>query len=339
MSYLGLSVVLAVGITYSRAPVYGTTKVILVCSYFWLLGTVIYNLVDDLAIGKAFLTGLFVGGLLLIGVVTIEFGNPIQLFRNSNRFFRLRLGEDGNPIMLGRHLALTITIIITCVILRRRWRDVTWSVPLGLLAFGYLFATGSKGPLLGLLLSFAITPVLILRGFASKLSLSICIMGIAFFIAVGAVEFLPKEFIEERFTDKVQNLSLRMPAYQDVMRVLLESDGTQMVVGHGTGDYGYFALGHDGRAYPHNVLLEVAYENGLIGVAMLVFALGCPFRAVLRATRQPLESGHRVLLAGLTASYISSVINAQFTGDLGANLLVGMLGAATTSISALRASG
>ena len=49
MSYLGLSIVLAVGILYSRAPVYGTTKVILVCSYFWLLGTVIYNLVDNMS--------------------------------------------------------------------------------------------------------------------------------------------------------------------------------------------------------------------------------------------------------------------------------------------------
>ena len=27
-------------------PIYGTTKVILVCSYFWLLGTVIYNLMN-----------------------------------------------------------------------------------------------------------------------------------------------------------------------------------------------------------------------------------------------------------------------------------------------------
>ena len=164
MSYLGLSIVLAAGILYSRAPIYGTTKVILVCSYFWLLGTVIYNLINDLTIGKAFLAGLFVGGLMLIGIIAIEFGNPIQLFRNTNRFFRLRFGEDGNPIMLGRHLALAITIIVTYVAVRRRWIDLAWSIPLGLLAFVYLVATGSKGPLLALLSSFVMTPLLILRG-------------------------------------------------------------------------------------------------------------------------------------------------------------------------------
>lgn len=336
MSYLGLSIVLAVGILYSRAPVYGTTKVILVCSYFWLLGTVIYNLVDDVPIGKAFLTGLFVGGLLLIGVTAAEFGNPIEMFQKANRFFRLRFGEEGNPIMLGRHLALTITMIATYVAVRRRWNDLAWSIPLALLALVYLVATGSKGPLLALVLSFVITPLLMMRGLIVRLSLSILLAGMFCFVAVAAVEFLPKEFMEERFTEKVQNLSLRMPAYQDVMRMLDDSDAVQLVVGHGTGDYGYFALGRDERAYPHNVLLEVAYENGLIGVGLLLAALGCPLMAMMRAAQQPLEYRHRMLLAGLSATYIASVINAQFTGDLGANLLIGMFGAATMSMSVLK---
>ncbi|HWF62583.1 MAG TPA: O-antigen ligase family protein [Nitrospira sp.] len=338
ISYLVLSLVLALGITYSRAPVYGTAKVILVCSYFWLLGTVIYNLVDDVTIGKAFLTGLFVGGLLLIGVVVIEFGNPMQLFRNTNRFFRLRFGDDGNPIMLGRHLALAITIIATFVAVRRRWKDLVWSIPVGLLTLVYLVATGSKGPLLALALCFVVTALLMMRGVMGRLSLSILLVGLFSVIGVVGVEFLPKGFIEERFTEKVQNLSLRMPAYQDVMRTLLESDATQMLVGHGTGDYGYFALGHDERAYPHNVLLEVAYENGLIGIGLLVAALSCPLVAVIRAAQHQLEYQHRMLLAGLSAAYISSIINAQFTGDLGANLLIGMFGAATASMSNLRVS-
>lgn len=333
MLYLSLSIVLAVGITYSRAPEYGTTKTILVCSYFWLLGSVIYNLVDDVAVGKAFLTGLFIGGLLLVGVVALEFGNPIQLFRNANRFFRLRLGDDGNPIMLGRQLALAIIILAAFVAVRRRWKDLVWSIPVGLLTLVYLVATGSKGPLLALAFSFVITPLLIMRGVIGRLSLSILLVGLLSVMGVVGVEFLPKGFIEERFTEKVQNLSLRMPAYQDVIRALLESDVTQMLVGHGTGDYGYFALGHDERAYPHNVLLELAYENGLIGVGLLVAALSCPFVAVIRAAQRQSECQHRMLLAGLSAAYISSVINAQISGDLGANLLIGMFGAATISMS------
>jgi hypothetical protein len=336
MSYLGLSIVLAVGTLYSRAPLYGTTKVILVCSYFWLLGTVIYNLIDDVSIGKAFLAGLFVGGLVLVGMTAVEFGDPLEMFQKANRFFRLRFGEEGNPIMLGRHLALAITMIVTCVAMRRRWSDLIWGLPIGALTFIYLMATGSKGPLLALLLSFVLAPLLILRGLAARLSLSVCILGMSLCVVVGAVEVLPKEFIEERFTEKVQNLSQRMPAYQDTMRALGDSDTVELLVGHGTGDFGYFALGHDERAYPHNVLLEVSYENGLIGVGLLVAALSYPLVAVRRAAQQILEYRHRMLLAGLSAAYIASVINAQFTGDLSANLMIGMFGAATTSISVLR---
>lgn len=336
MSYVGLSLILAFGLAYSRAPLYGATKVVLVCSYFWLLGAVIYNLVDEVANGKAFLAGLFLGGVLLIGILAAEFGNPIKLFEQADRFFRLRFGEEGNPIMLGRHLALAITMLITWVALRRRWIDMTWSVPLCALTFAYLLATGSKGPLLALLLSFVITPLVMLRGLAAKITLSVCLLMVSAVAAVVASDLLPKEFLEERFTEKVQNLSLRMPAYQEVMRALLESDAIEMVVGHGTGDYGYFALGKDARAYPHNVMLEVAYENGLMGVALVVVALGYPFLVVMRMSRQHLEPTHRMLLGGLTASYIAAVINAQVTGDLGANLLIGIFGAATTSISSLR---
>jgi O-antigen ligase len=335
MTYLGLSIVLAVGILYSRAPVYGTTKVILVCSYFWLLGTVIYNLVDDMSVGKSFLNGLLIGGLLLVTVTAMEFGNPAEMFQRANRFFRLRFGEEGNPIMLGRHLALTIIMIATYVAVQRRWKDLVWSIPLGLLTLVYLVATGSKGPILALVLSLVIIPLLMMRGVMGRLSLSILLMGLFSVIAVVGVEFLPKGFIEERFTEKVQNLSLRMPTYQDVIKTISDSDAVQLLVGHGTGDYGYFALDRDGRAYPHNILLELAYENGLIGFSVLIIALSIPLIAVMRAARQPLDSGNRVLLAGLSAGYISSVINAQFTGDLGANLLIGMFGAAITSMSSL----
>ncbi|MGE0642124.1 MAG: O-antigen ligase family protein [Nitrospira sp.] len=288
---------------------------------------------DKLSVGRAFFCGLFVGGLLLVGLTAMEFGNPIQTFQSAGRFFRLRFGDEGNPIMLARHLALAITTFIMYVAFRKKWIDWIWSIPLILLTLAYLVGTGSKGPLLGLILSCAITALLFINGIVARLSLTLCILGIVLVAVIGGMELLPKAFVEERFTEKVQNLSLRLPAYTDVVHTLLRSDATTLLVGYGTGDYGYFALGHDGRAYPHNVVLEVAYENGLIGVALLIAALSYPLVAVLRRTKRPLVHSHRVLLAGLSAIYISSVINAQFTGDLGANLLIGMFGAATTSMS------
>ena len=332
LSYMALGIFLAVGILYSRAPVYGATKTILVVSYFWALGTVIYNLVDDISVAKAFLNGLVVGGVLLIGITAMAFGNPIDMISGANRYFRLRFGEEGNPIMLARHLALAITMLFTYVAMRRKWKDLLWCLPIGALGLMYLVATGSKGPMLALLVSFICAPFLLIKGIVARLSATVLVVGLFLLLAMGLLEVLPKGFVEERFVEKTQNLSLRLPAYKEAIHTIETSDPLALVIGHGTGDFGYLDLGKDGRAYPHNVLLEVAYENGLVGLSLLVVALACPLIALMRAAQQRLTFSHRVLLAGLAASYIASVVNAQFSGDLGANLFIGILGAATASM-------
>jgi O-antigen ligase len=335
MTYMALSIFLAVGISYSRAPVYGTTKVILVASYFWALGTVIYNLVDDMSVGKAFLNGLVVGGVLLVGITAVEFGNPIEMIRGANRYFRLRFGEEGNPIMLARHLALAVTVIATYVAVRRKWVDLIWSVPIGILACAYLVATGSKGPILALFVSVVFASILLVKGVVARLSVTVLVVGLSLLAATAIIEVVPKGFIEERFVARVENLSLRLPTYSEAMNAILTSDPIALVIGHGTGDFGYLALRKDGRAYPHNVFLELAYENGIVGLALVSAAFVFPLIAAMRAAQQELGRSHRALLGGLVASYIAAVVNAQFTGDLGANLLIGMFGAATVSIARL----
>lgn len=333
MWYMALGFFLAFGILYSRAPVYGTTKTILVVAYFWALGTVIYNLVDDISVAKAFLNGLVVGGILLIGITALSFGNPIDMMRGANRYFRLRLGEEGNPIMLARHLALAITMCVTYVAIRRKWMDLLWSLPITVLGFMYLIATGSKGPLLALVVSFICVPTLLIRGVVARMSVAVLVGGLVLVAAIGILEVLPNGFIQERFVEKVGNLSLRLPAYTEAMNAIVTADPLAIVVGHGTGDFGYLDLGKDARSYPHNVLLEVAYENGLIGLSLLVIAFACPLIALMRAAQQQLSMSHRVLLGGLAASYVASVVNAQVSGDLGANLFIGMFGAATVRVA------
>jgi hypothetical protein len=59
---------------------------------------------------------------------------------------------------------------------------------------------------------------------------------------------------------------------------------------------------------------------------------------LVRASRRQLEKTHRGLLAGLSACYMAALINAQVSGDLGVNIMIGMFGAATTSVSNLRMS-
>lgn len=331
--YAALVALWMVGISYSRAPIYGANKTFLVTAYFLILGIVIYNLIDDLVAAKAFIYGLGVGSIILVCIAMVEVGNPIELLRTVSRFFRLRFGEGGNPIMLARHLALAATMIVTILAVRRKRIDVIWGLPFGLLALVYLLATGSKGPLIALLIACVFTPILLMRGVMKQLSLVVLVVGCTFLSGVMLMEFLPKAFVQERFIEKVENLSLRLPAYKMAVNAIIDSDPVALLVGHGTGDFGYLELRKDDRAYPHNMLLEVLYENGLVGFGIIVVAVVLPAIAVMRTRGRLLAQEHRAILSGLTISYIAAVTNAQFSGDLGANLLIGMFGAATVGVA------
>ncbi len=333
LSYLALAVIWTVGIVYSRAPTYGVTKALLVASYFWVLGVVIYNLIDDLVTGKAFLYGLGLGSFILVGITIIQVGNPIDLLQTASRFFRLRFGDEGNPIMLARHLALAVTVTMTILVVRRKLIDLIWALPLAVLALVYLVATGSKGPLLALFIACVGTSILLVKGVAARLGRIALVAIVSIASSTMLMELVPKVFWQERVVDKVENLSLRLPAYRMTVDAIMDSDPLALLIGHGTGDFGYLELKKDARAYPHNMLLEVVYENGLIGLGVIVVAIILPAVAVMRGGRESLTREHRVMLTGLTVSYIAAVINAQFSGDLGANLLIGLFGAATVGVA------
>jgi O-antigen ligase len=333
MSYLVLAVIWAVGILYSRAPIYGASKAFLVASYFWVLGMVIYNLIDDLVTGKAFLYGLGLGSCILVGITITEVGNPIELLQTASRFFRLRFGEDGNPIMLARHLALAVTVAITILVARRMLIDWIWALPLGVLAFVYLVATGSKGPLLALFIACVGTSVLLVKGVTARFWRIVLVTILSIACGIVLTESLPKAFVQERVFDKIENLSLRLPAYKIAFDAIMDSDPLALLIGHGTGDFGYLELKKDGRAYPHNMLLEVVYENGLVGLGAILVAIVLPAVEGMRGGMKPMAREHRVILIGATVSYLAAVINAQFSGDLGANLLIGLFGATTVSLA------
>lgn len=333
IAYAVLVALWMVGISYSRAPLYGANKTVLVAAYFLILGIVIYNLIDDLVAAKAFIYGLGLGSIALVCITMVQVGNPIELLQTVSRFFRLRFGEGGNPIMLARHLALAATIIVTILAVRRKWIDVIWGLPFGLLSLVYLLATGSKGPLLALLIACVCTPILLMRGLIKRLGLVVLVVGCTLLSAVVLMEFLPKAFVQERFVDKIENLSLRLPAYKMTVDAIIDSDPVALLVGHGTGDFGYLELRKDDRAYPHNMLLEALYENGMAGLGVIVVAIVIPVIAVMRTRGRLLALEHRTILTGLTISYIAAITNAQFSGDLGANLLIGMFGAATVGLA------
>jgi O-antigen ligase len=74
----------------------------------------------------------------------------------------------------------------------------------------------------------------------------------------------------------------------------------------GIGLAGFEILGN--HVYPHNLLLEVFCEGGLLGIVMLALVLGPPLWALVRRHSGPAPRDY--------AAFVVALVSAQFSGDL-----------------------
>jgi len=51
------------------------------------------------------------------------------------------------------------------------------------------------------------------------------------------------------------------------------NDLNNYIIGEGTGNFGFLFYGSDVQAYPHNIFVELFYENGVIGLLLFLSLL------------------------------------------------------------------
>jgi O-antigen ligase len=105
----------------------------------------------------------------------------------------------------------------------------------------------------------------------------------------------------------------RLAFYRQTFRAIPD----HALLGNGVGSWAVFYFGNDQRAYPHNLLLEIAFEQGFLGIAafaVFLVAIG----AAVRRTYQ--LSGSHFAVAPLLITYALVVSN--FSGDLDDNRML-----------------
>ncbi len=90
------------------------------------------------------------------------------------------------------------------------------------------------------------------------------------------------------------------------------------LVGTGTGTFREGDEPQGTRAYPHNLLLEVAAEAGVLGLAPLAFLLSVVTVLLLRNLTRLTEPARIILLAVL-ALFVYTLANAMVSGDINDN--------------------
>lgn len=333
---LAFAVIMTLGLLYTRAPNYGYLKLTLFSSYFLVLGYLTLNWVSSAAQLRWFVGGVIAGGFIILVLFVIQYGSPLQMLSRVERFYRFRLGSTGDPISVARYLGIFafFTIVLSLGAKSKVWKIIGLS--LGITAIAYMGLTGSKGPVLALFFAFVATGYYYSKN-AWHAGIRISLGSVVFIGATAMfVSVMPSDFVNQRIYQKLESLSNRMPGYVLTIESIERASIGEMVAGHGTGDFGFFSNKSDSRAYPHNIFLEGAYENGILGLIALAGALLGPIVAALQAKRFSRDDHDlRRVTAMMFGAYIFWLTNAQYTGDLGSNSYLGAFAALLISATRL----
>lgn len=208
-----------------------------------------------------------------------------------------------NPIWLAR--ALAIGLVFTGWLHWTRQLRASWAFLASIILLVGLFASGSRGPLLG-----AVVGLLVLV-FASKMS-----GGRKFMTLLGAavaMVVLPKLpiFAESRIiaiaTGEVENDLTRNAMWSESLRVIGENP-----MGVGYGNWSSHVDGLARHNYPHNLFLEVFVEQGVLVGLLFSIIVACVLIGIFKKSKK-----NKVALGAL-AWLVAEIVNVSVSGDINA---------------------
>jgi O-antigen ligase len=342
---LGLTALLALGLARSPAPIYGAgkTKSYLIANLFLFLaplllwprwkraGSLDRFLRAAVVIGALFAAVGLAAALGAAGPFAVRLGVPATA---SGAPARLAwLGTD--PIWTARLLAIWLVLLLWGA--TRRIVRPALAVLLGAAGVYLMLRTGSRGPLLALLASPL--ALLFLPGAPGALRRAARIaLPAAVVLAVALVLLLPAGE-RERLAATLLRAPIgseageRGPLLQDpsfAFRAEMARRGMSALVeglpwGWGTGAFPAVLFLRDFRLYPHNLEVEIAFEQGLPGLALL---LGFLLFTLAHARSLARRGGDAPWLFALA---FMALVNAQVSGDITGNgelwFWAGMIGA------------
>lgn len=274
-AYLFFAGVVALSYLYAPGPDFGAEKL----WRFLVFGTLAFFapflLVRSTEDFRDFTYGTvaFAGGVAILGL------------RYSHHAFLLP-GQDIVHIGIGQVMGLAILLLLYSWPKERRLRGVALAIGLPLFAAG-LASAEARGPLVALIVALILTAavpwaadhtarrkraVLMVAGMAV---LAVAVFGMAsyWFHGVAQSRFQSKTTelmqILEGSTEAHGSATERLHYYQAAMEAVPQ----HLLLGAGLGGWSMYYYHEDYEEYPHNLLVEVVFEQGLVGLAALALLL------------------------------------------------------------------
>jgi O-antigen ligase len=312
----------AVTLTWSPSKVYGPSKVFFMATLeLWALTAA------ALIVGPnpERVRRLFTLLLLFASWLGIE---ALQIYREDKQGF-IMVGS-ASYVALGRVVGLGALVAFTAWLFGRRL-SVVKLLFLALfvgLAFVLMIA-GGRGPLISILVPILLTLLLGLQvtgrrilyrryGISIVVLASGLIAGLSIYIATTgqmprSLARLESMVVGGEIRGSAEN---RIERYGEVPGFWYHAP----LLGNGAGSWPILTGRSDERSYPHNILLEVLVESGVVGLILLVVLLHVALRPVSleRVSNDPLASCAFMM-------FVNAFMNAMVSGDLADNRTLFML--------------
>jgi O-antigen ligase len=311
LAFLVFAALVTASYFYTSAPDYGGTKL----TRFLLIGTV-FLIAPFFVIFSEEDFRRFVR--LFIGFSAIT---AVQLI--SNLEMRSQDAEnDITRIGAGWLMGMAILLLLFYPISRnRRWQRTLLVFLLPLFIAG-LMASAARGPIVALSIATLISVTILLK--EGKLRIATAAFLLFFLVAgIGGAFFILRQTDLGKYTAKAGELEVLFTQGDSTgsagkriafYRATLAAIPGQPLLGTGIGSWSTFYFGNDQRNYPHNLFLEIAFEEGLVGLTaflVLLLLVGISIFRMLGASRS------HFLVLGLLVLYC--LIVSLFSGDLDDN--------------------
>jgi len=318
--YLLLATILLLGTAYTSAPNYGlekSSRFATLTLIAFLAPIVFAHSVKEV---KLMIWILFAVGILLCIVTIISPHAAVLRVGAEARGAFLESGPLGTAGKMAT--AAVIAFVFAIMAHTSKRLRIASLVSIALMIAGIII-TASRGPFMGLGFTWLVA-IFICRKGVSKAWLPFVAGAIAIGLVVSFTK-LPEIITARIATVWKSGYHMKEAAYARTEMFVWTASrfAERPFLGHGTGAFAIDRGGQDIRAYPHNILLESLYEQGLVGAVIVSLFLWLIFRRWRQASRfvylYELDIGtfQIVHIAGLLFLFL--VTQAMKSGDVNGN--------------------
>ena len=339
LPYLGFGSLMLLSVTYTPNLIYGQNKCLEFATYTTFACFAPFFLFRTKLILERFFYTLIAISVFLSVAVFIT--NPPYL--SSPVKFHTVFG--GNYLAIQHIVGIGALLIIYYFSFKNRIKkQVSWLILLLIMFIGTLFYAGGKGTVLTFFITIIFMSITSIK-FENKFKRILINKRILIFslLVILAGTSLLFSKISETFLERTKFL-LSSGSYAQVERlenakVALELAYRHPLSGVGAGGFSNFSIqmkGIERFKYPHNILLEIISEFGLIGLIFFVLIIAFAFKRLLYSQSKYRHSKLSPLPNAILSLFIFSFLNSLSSGDINNHLLFAWIGTAYAIVRVLK---